>query len=150
MTLETAQILCTAARTRLGRSAPYRPTHPDHPCVAWAAARASNWAWLVRHGLALADEYERRFGRVHASRRVIARMSRLGAPASGGRRQPFAQVMPERYRGRDAVSSYRRYYLAEKARLATWRAPGRAPRWWSSGRVAGGSCGDPREASPGE
>jgi hypothetical protein len=130
MTLEAAQILCTAARTRLGRKAPYRPTHASHPCVAWAAARRENWDWLVRHGLALADEYERRFGRVHSSRAVIARMARLGPPARGGRRQPFAQVMPERYRGPDAVAAYRRYYAAEKARLATWRPPARAPRWW--------------------
>jgi hypothetical protein len=130
MTLETAQILCTAARTRLGRHAPYRATHASHPCVAWAAARRENWAWLVRHGLALADEYERRFGRVHASRAVIERMAPLAPAPCGGRRQPFAQVMPERYRGPDAVVAYRRYYAAEKGRFATWRAPARAPRWW--------------------
>jgi hypothetical protein len=131
MTLETAQILCTAARTRLGREAPYRATHADHPCVAWAAARRENWEWLVRHGLALADEYERRFGRVHRSRAVIARMARRGpSRAAARRRQPFAQVMPERYRGPDAVAAYRRYYIGDKARFATWRPPSQPPRWW--------------------
>jgi hypothetical protein len=135
MTLETAQILCTAART-LGQRAPYRPTHARHPCVAWAAARRANWEWLVRHGLALADEFERRFGRVHRSRAVILRVARLGPPpAPVGRRQPFAQVMPERYRGGDPVLAYRRYYLGEKAGFATWRPPARPPRWWPrSGR----------------
>jgi hypothetical protein len=137
MTLETAQILCTAARTRLGVRAPYRPTHREHPCVAWAAARPANWEWLVRHGLALADEYERRFGRIHASRAVISRMARVRPRGGGARRQPFAQVMPERYRGRDAVASYRRYYVGEKARFATWRAPARAPRWWPAKEEAG-------------
>lgn len=133
MTLETAQILCTAARARLGQDAPYRPTHASHPCVAWAAERRANWDWLVRHGLALADEYERRFGRVHASRAVIARMARAGPPPRGRRRQPFAQVMPERYRDRDAVAAYRRYYVGEKAGFATWRSPARPPRWWRPG-----------------
>lgn len=131
MTLESAQILCSAARTRLGQPAPYRATHAEHPCVVWAAARRANWDWLVRHGLALADEYGRRFGRVHRSRAVIARMARLGPAADGRRRQGFAQVMPERYRGRDPVAAYRRYYAGEKARFATWRAPSRPPRWWA-------------------
>lgn len=142
MTLESAQILCTAARTRLGQEAPYRATHVSHPCVAWVAARRANWTWLVRHGLALADEYERRFGRVHASRAVIERMARLGPPA-GRRRQPFAQVMPRRYRGRDAVLAYRRYYLAEKARFATWREPARPPRWWRRAPRPGGRLRGP-------
>jgi hypothetical protein len=133
MTLETAQILCTAARTRLGRAAPYRATHASHPCVEWAAARRANWDWLVRHGLALADEYERRFGRVHASRVVIARVASLGpAGSAGARRQPFTQVVPARYRASDAVTAYRRYYVGEKARFATWKAPARAPRWFSA------------------
>lgn len=130
MTLETAQILCTAARA-LGQLAPYRPTHAAHPCVEWAAARRANWDWLVRHGLALAAEYERRFGRVHRSRAVISQMARRGPPrAAARRRQPFAQVMPERYRGPDAVAAYRRYYVGEKARFATWRPPSQPPRWW--------------------
>jgi hypothetical protein len=130
MTLETAQILCTAARVRLRQRAPYRPTHANHPCVTWAATRRANWEWLVRHGLALADVYERRYGRVHPSRAVIAGMARAGPPPSKGRRQRFAQVMPERYRGRDPVAAYRRYYAGEKARFATWKPPARPPRWW--------------------
>ncbi len=138
MTLETAQILCSAARARLGQPAPYRPTHAEHPCVIWAAARRANWEWLVRHGLALADEYARRFGRVHRSRAVIARVGRRGPAPDGRRRQAFAQVMPERYRGRDPIAAYRRYYAAEKARFATWRAPSRPPRWWP-GSDAGGA-----------
>lgn len=141
MTVESAQILCTAARARLGQRAPYRPTHADHPCVGWVVATRANWEWLVRHGLALADEYERRFGRVHSSRTVIARMASRGPPPSAGRRrQPFAQVMPERYRGRDAVSAYRRYYVAEKARFATWKPPARAPRWWPAVLERSGSA----------
>jgi hypothetical protein len=131
MTLETAQILCTAASTRFGHRTPYRPTHANHPCVAWAVATRGNWDWLVRHGLALADEYRRRYGRVHPSRAVIARMARRGPPRSQTRRrQPFAQTMPDRYRGPDPVAAYRRFYVGEKARFATWRPPARAPRWW--------------------
>jgi hypothetical protein len=130
MTLETAQILSTAAHL-LGQKAPYRPTHLLHPCVVWTAACRGNWNWAVAHGLALADEYRRRFGRTHKCATVLRWARRRGVgPKGSARRRPFVQAMPERYRGRDAVAAYRRYYVAEKARFATWRAPARPPGWW--------------------
>jgi len=130
MTLETAQILCSAAHL-LGQKAPYKPTHRAHPCVLWTAAGRGNWRWVVTHGLALADEYERRFGRVHKSRPVLEWAAGRGVgPRGGERRRPFVMAMPEEYRGRDAVAAYRRYYFAEKARFARWRAPARPPGWW--------------------
>jgi hypothetical protein len=152
MTVETAQILCTAAQTRLGQPAPYRPTHAKHPCVEWVAACRANWSWLVRHGRALADEYTRRYGRVHPSRAVVDAMAPLGPPPSGRRRTPFAQAMPEAYRGRDAVAAYRRYYVAEKAPFATWKPPAGPPPWWPAAtpsRRPGGSRGPgrPRRAA---
>jgi hypothetical protein len=126
MTLETAQILCTVA------GGPYRPTHRNHPCVLWAAARRSNYRWLARHGLALAAEFTRRYGGVHKSEAVIRRVASRG-PKKGGRRDPFVQTMPKKYRGADAVAAYRRFYRGEKAKFATWRAPARAPAWWVDG-----------------
>ena len=39
---------------------PYRTSHGafrNHPCTQWAAATPYNLAWLIRHGLALCDEY---------------------------------------------------------------------------------------------
>ncbi len=131
MTLETAQILCAVARLH-GHSAPYRATHANPPCVLWAAERHANFRWLVLHGLALAEEYERRYGRKHRSGRVIRSLARrnVGPPADGKRRSPFALVMPETYRGRDRVAAYRSYYREEKAGIVSYRAPARAPRWW--------------------
>jgi hypothetical protein len=137
MTLETAQILCTAARLH-GHDAPYRATHRHHPCVLWTAARRANWDWVVRHGLALAAEYERRFGRVHSSRAVIEwARDHAVAPPPGGRRQPFPQAMPAAYRGPDPVAAYRRFYLAEKARFAAWTPPAVPPPWWPRAAGAG-------------
>jgi len=47
-------------------------------------------------------------------------------------RTPFAQAMPEQYRGDDAVAAYRRYYTAEKMILrgkpVTWTRRER-PAW---------------------
>ncbi len=131
MTLECAQILCTAARS-LGQWAPYLPTHVKHPCVLWAGARRANWNWVVMHGLALAEEYERRYGRVHGSLPVLlwALLPEVGPRPSSHPRAPFAQAMPDHHKGPDAVAAYRRFYLAEKAGFATWRAPAQPPAWW--------------------
>jgi hypothetical protein len=135
MTLETAQILCTVAHEH-ALIAPYRATHARHPCVVWAGECRGNWAWLVRHGLALAAEYTRRYHREHKSLAVILWACR--APVAErlprGRRRPFVQAMPERFRGPDAVAAYRRYYRSDKAGFATWRKPARPPRWWRERR----------------
>jgi hypothetical protein len=133
MTLEAAQILCSAA-WNLGQKAPYRPTHAKHPCVQWAGACRGNWEWVVAHGLALAAEYERRFGRMHGSLPVLRWAARAGVgPRRKGRvrRQKFVMALPDKYRGLDPVAAYRRYYRAEKASFATWKAPATPPPWWT-------------------
>jgi hypothetical protein len=131
MTLETAQLLCTVARLT-GLDAPYRVTHASHPCVAWARASADNYAWLAMHGLALADEYERRYRRVHASLAVLCcdavRETLRALPSIGS--TPFVQCMPEELRGPDPVEAYRGYYRRDKARFARWNRGTSAPIWW--------------------
>jgi len=52
MVLESAQILCSAFP-----DAPYKRTHPRHPCVRWALSTRSNYDWLVKHAYGLSDEY---------------------------------------------------------------------------------------------
>ena len=124
MCLETAQILSTIT------GGPYRPTHRAHPCVVWAGASRGNALWLREHGLAIAREYSRRYGgRIHASEHVIID-ARLGAVPPGSL-TPHVQCLPDAYRGPCAVEAYRRYYLAEKARIARW-AYGPAPAWWQA------------------
>lgn len=102
----------------------YLPTHPAHPCTVWASLRLANWQWLYAHTMALCTEYRRRFGRVHGAQEVALALSNE-ATGIGGDLQPFAQAMPEQYRGPDAPAAYRRYYIAEKL------APGGRPARWT-------------------
>jgi hypothetical protein len=165
MTLETAQILSTVLWQRDRTSAQrlqrrgllYRPTHAGHPCTLWAAKSLGNFRWLCRLGIALAEEYTHRYGKLHKSAAVIeaamawaesASHSRKAAhrhtdgvvlprsvsgahPHDGWpcRRTPFAQALPEHYRGPDAVAAYRAYYLGDKAPICSWTRR-RAPRWF--------------------
>lgn len=71
---ETPQILYTAAHNVgaaiteqfaiPGVSEPVNPWNPVwvHPCVDWAASGISAFKWTLQHGLAIADEFEKRYG----------------------------------------------------------------------------------------
>jgi len=117
MPLETAQMLCAVAY-RFGRSAPYKPTHPRHPCTVWAGDSVGNWYWLRDHGIALCDEYRHRYGKQHASRRVIEAMQ--PPPILPTQLTPFPQAMPEEYHTTNVVDAYRAYYRGAKHSFAKW------------------------------
>lgn len=63
--------LCTFGyMARLGRkrnSLPYKPTHPNHPCVAWAGECTGNFKKLTLLATKLSNEYTYRYGRRHKS-----------------------------------------------------------------------------------
>ena len=129
MILETAQMLCTVARDR-GYEAPYGASHAKHPCTLWAGKSAANWHWLITHGLAMSEEYTRRYGRVHKSEEVIKWCARLPIGFPTKELTPFAQAMPQQYRNPCAVTAYRAYYHGEKANFATWKSE--VPQWWTA------------------
>ena len=117
MTLETAQILSTI----LG--GPYKPTHANHPCTKWARETEGNLVWLWRLGNALGEEYYHRYGKIHKSHQVIAglQLSSKFCDVRTMNMTPFAQAMPDNYKGRDAVQAYRDYYRGEKSDIATYK-----------------------------
>jgi hypothetical protein len=43
----------------------YRAIHANHPINLWAAKNRVNINWVIHYFLALAEEYEYRFGKVH-------------------------------------------------------------------------------------
>jgi hypothetical protein len=88
-------------------------------------------------GCSTAKEYEKRYGRVHAT------YDKLGgylwfAPHNinrFGRLTKFAQAMPEYCKREDPVEAYRYYYINEKKDFAKWT--NRAMPWWYQQAVGG-------------
>jgi hypothetical protein len=99
MILESAQMLCTAHWLHLekqinvknGRKLhkrvrdrfnyikensdeklhpPWKMTHSSHPCTLWTNLNYSNYMWHSQLGLALCNQYELRYGRIHKSKAV--------------------------------------------------------------------------------
>lgn len=119
MTLETAQLLCSAVNLAGGTS-PYKTTHKNHPSAVWARSSKQNFEWLVLHGLALSKEYTYRYNKVHACEKVIADCSRQSALFPDLSLLPFAQAMPDEYKNPDPVAAYRAYCVGAKADMAAW------------------------------
>lgn len=129
MILESTQMLCTVLNEN-GVEAPYKATHIHHPCTLWTGESFSNWTWLRSLTESLNHEFKFRFNhrRDHSSA-VVAR--RLPAPPIQDiGLTEFAQAMPEVYRVHgNAVQAYRKFYIAKKAKFATWtKRP--VPDWW--------------------
>ena len=126
MILETAQILCAAFPKG---EAPYKRTHYNHPCSIWARTTRQNFEWLIALGIALEQEFQRRFSNTHKSLQVILwcaeHMDELTFPEEG--LQPFAQAVPDHIRRDDAVEAYRELYRTEKRHMAVWKTE---TPWW--------------------
>ena len=122
---------------------PYRTAHGafrKHPCTMWAAANQYNLAWLIRHGYALCDEYNQRYGKVHTCLDVISQAERIFHRSfshintlyhASRKVTEFTRAMPEdlKYNTRiNTIEAYK-YYLNTKPWLATnyLRIPSRKP-----------------------
>jgi hypothetical protein len=129
MTLETAQMLCSAHPSGI---APYKQAHMKHPCTIWTSASMSNYLWLCRHGMELASEYWRRYNKTHKSGNVIWWCWTNLPNIPDISLTPFAQAMPDKYKCDDAVTAYRNYYIGEKSKFAKWKN-GNIPEWYLQG-----------------
>jgi hypothetical protein len=69
MILETMQMLCTALHySRSPLVFPfelYKPTHANHPSTKWVRHSLTHFLWAVEHGIALCEEYTRRYKKRH-------------------------------------------------------------------------------------
>lgn len=109
----------------------YKSVMLNHPCTQWTRETSGNYAWLACHALALCNEYELRYDRVHATRPLIEWFT-TNHPKKvvGMHLTPFAQAMPDKYKvPGNAVEAYRAYYIGEKSRFAKWSCT-KEPYWW--------------------
>jgi len=111
----------------------YKKCFVNHPCTIWARKTSENYHWLAVHALSLCHEYHKRYGKVHKCK-VMCEWFVENFPKliTLGCLTPFAQAMPDKYKGDDAVLAYRNYYVGEKARFAKWKN-GIIPEWFIQG-----------------
>lgn len=120
-----------------GSSAPWKATHPKHPCTVWAQESLSNYNWLLIHGLELCYEYTKRYQKTHKTEQVLDWLSINKPSINDIGLTPFAisfygqdPVKHAICRTDDPVESYRRFYKMDKASFAKWKL-GNQPSWWN-------------------
>lgn len=133
MITESAQMLSTT-HTKYNSQIKnqYKPAHQNHPCTIWVGTNDKNyyWTWCLFYWLSI--EYEQRYRRVHQAARSLLK-STLELPAGipiAEAISPFVLAMPDQYKTKSAVESYRDYYRGDKARFARW-AYCETPYWWN-------------------
>ncbi len=149
MILEYAQLLSTAHRlldgtevqgfSNSGRKAKrwqlpdsrdatlYKASHINHPSAKWARHGEQNYRWLFTLWIELLAEYTHRYGKIHASSRLMAYLAR--PPKNIKMDEPFTapwRAMPDEYKFDRSVpdytvKSYRAYYLGAKTQMLKWK-----------------------------
>ena len=120
MILEVAQLLCAAHIMTESKLRPeedikfYKLTHGNHPCSIWARSSLRNYDWLSEHGMSLCDEYTFRYGKEHATQKLMWWLYTHAPNIAGVDFTNPPLCMPDIYKTDDPVESYRNYYRLDK------------------------------------
>jgi hypothetical protein len=109
----------------------YRSTHANHPSAIWVRHSYENYEWLYKLLIAVLNEYTYRYGKIHATARLIdaLRAPPIHIPKGVGFTEP-TPAMPEEYRVKNnSIQSYINYYVGAKKHLANWKKR-TIPSWY--------------------
>lgn len=154
MILESAQMMCTAIRVHMSlEDTPreelpdelkflYKTAHPKHGSTKWVGECFSNFQWLFMHVIQMHAQHKQRFGTRHKSFRVAKdawlflhkerKEHNFILPESMTTTPPymaFGPALEHLKNPMDPAGSYRRFYIADKAKFATW-TNSEPPPWW--------------------
>ena len=144
MILEYAQLLSTAHRVIDGtinvgtsgtgrrktsyvlsdsrESVLYSATHINHPSAVWVRQSRENYVWLWHLFRELCAEYTFRYGRTHATERLVDVLAVVPKNISKGNFTEPTPAMPDEYKvAGDSVQSYWNYYNGDKRRMFSWK-----------------------------
>ena len=152
MTLESAQMLCTAHRVLdgeliIGKSPTgrkqkqyvltenndviYKAAHVNHPCSIWVRQSDKNYDWLYEHFKSLAEEFTYRYGKEHLCWTKLGQL--LATPPRNipvtNDLTPFAQAMPDEYRDSNAIVAYNNYYRSKMEKMKMVWTKRNTPEW---------------------
>ena len=110
----------------------YLSTHTNHPSAIWVRQSYENYEWLYKLFIAVLDEYTYRYGKIHATARLVDALyiPPTHIPKGVGFTEP-TPAMPDEYKvSGNSVRSYINYYLGAKQHLASWKKR-QIPEWFT-------------------
>lgn len=118
----------------------YKSVHTAHPCTVWTMQSDMNYNWHYAHFIALCDEYTYRYGKVHATDKLLReQLSVMPKNIKYRAMTPFALAMkanPECMYTGDVVRSYRAYYQTKQDRFSMVWTKRSIPDWFQIKEVA--------------
>lgn len=103
---------------------PYGIGYVNHPCTVWARESKSNTKWLLDFTGYLILEYEKRYHKTHACKKVykwlLERFNTINQNFIKESITEPAQAMPDKYKNINPITAYRDYYIGEKSNFAKW------------------------------
>lgn len=132
MIVEYCQLLSTSCHVHnVAVEGMYRKTHVNHPSAVWARETRSNFEYLLTLTIDLLNEYTHRYGKVHASSRLIPLFIDAISKIPAGPLTPFAIVVDKENTlgSTDAVAEYRHLYKTSKRAMCTWKNRNQ-PEWF--------------------
>lgn len=140
MILETTQMLYTclwfcldnwqehAPLNKSGNNG-YKATHKNHPCNVWIRESKDNYDWLCELGISLCNEYTYRYHKIHACRKHLEWLKKQMPIIPKVGITTIKLAMPDKYKYKDPIKSYRQYYISEKSYFSKWTNRD-APHWF--------------------
>jgi hypothetical protein len=99
----------------------YNATHANHPSAVWARQNGSNYLWLLHLFTGCLMEYTHRYGKTHASSKLLQFFAHPPKNMVYGEQTPFPQAMPPEYQvPNDPIAAYQAFYVGSKSRFAKW------------------------------
>ena len=127
----TARVLVAALREHGITGPMLPPTKEVSPFSQWAAKDWGHFMWLAFHGMALTEEYHRRFGVVSPASAPLLVAGQLGHLLSGG-----TSDFPLNWPWSDAAKQYEEvgdvfsaYQTALRVKYEVWCERGEMPTW---------------------
>jgi len=115
-----------------GNDRPYAISHVNHPCTVWTRSSLSNFYWLLDCTKALCEEFTYRYKGKHSVEAIVDWMYANPPKIEDNGLTPFAQAIPDFYKGSDATEAYRKYYAFKTTYMKVhWKLEERIPSWWT-------------------
>lgn len=113
----------------------YKAVHVGHPCTVWTMKSNNNYTWHWIHFAALCDEYTHRYGKVHATDKLLReKLKALPRNIEVGYKTQFPLAMksnPECMFPNDPVKSYRMFYQTKQDRFKMAWTNREVPEWFT-------------------
>jgi hypothetical protein len=111
--------------------------YAHHPCAKWLYESPANVWWLFHHAVFMANEYERRYNKIHGVSYALDQLGYLLLEKHNEHdwhtHTEFVQAMPDEFKvDGDAVTAYRNYINGYKG-YAEWRYSEK-PYWWDEAK----------------